>query len=414
MKTRCARRTFPTLLALPLALSPLLAVAASESAAPILDLRYRHEQVDQSGFDRDAVADTLRVRAGYRSVSWHGWSALAEADAVLGLGGDRHNDTRNGQRQYPVIADPVGAEINQALLRHAGDGHVATFGRQRINLGNQRFVGGSAWRQNEQTFDGVRLQATPGERVALEYAWIGGVNTVFGPADSDASNAANRSDNGGDSHLLQATLRLAPAFSATAYHYRLELDDLAVTATAPLGTLSSRTSGLRLEGKQGPWSYAGEYAYQRELDSNPWRLDSRYRLAELGYALRKAVLKAGFESLGGGEGGGNRAFQTPLATKHAFQGWADMFLTTPAQGVDDRYAGVTVPLGGGSLQAWYHDFVPERGGGRYGKEIDLSWARPVPGVKGLAGLVKLARYRSDDATRTLDTDKFWLQLQYAY
>lgn len=412
MQTHRARRRFLPLLPL-LALSPLPAVA-TDGASPILDLRYRHEQVDQAGFARDAVADTLRVRAGYRSAAWHGWSALAEADAVLRLGGERYNDTRNGLRQYPVIADPAGAEINQALLRHAGDRHAATFGRQRINLGNQRFVGGSAWRQNEQTYDGVRLQASPWARLELDYAWVGGINTVFGPTDSAASGVANPSDIDGDSHLLQARLRLAPALSASAYHYRLALEGIAVTATAPPGTLSSRTSGLRLDGAHGGWSYVFEYARQRELDSNPWQLDSRYHLVEIGYARDAATFKAGIESLGGGEGNGNRAFQTPLATKHAFQGWADVFLATPAQGVDDRYAGATLKLAGGSLQAWYHDFVPERGGGRYGKEIDLSYAHPVPGVKGLAGLAKLARYRSDDASRTVDTDKFWLQLQYAY
>ena len=55
-----------------------------------------------------------------------------------------------------------------------------------------------------------------------------------------------------------------------------------------------------------------------------------------------------------------------------------------------------------------------RGGGSYGSEIDLSWGRAIPGVKGLTGLAKLARYRSDDPGRTPDTDKVWLQLQYAY
>ena len=52
--------------------------------------------------------------------------------------------------------------------------------------------------------------------------------------------------------------------------------------------------------------------------------------------------------------------------------------------------------------------------GSYGSEIDLSWGRAIPRVKGLTGLAKLARYRSDDRSRTLDTDKVWLQLQYAY
>ncbi|KAF1692103.1 hypothetical protein CSC65_15165 [Pseudoxanthomonas daejeonensis] len=330
------------------------------------------------------------------------------------MGDGRYNDTRNGQRQYPVIADRPGAEINQALLRYTSGSNTATLGRQRINLGNQRFVGGVGWRQNEQTYDGVRVQLAPLERLSVDYSFVDGINTVFGPDDSAASNRSNPSDIEGQSHLLQVGLRFAPALSASAYHYRLDLDGIAVTATAPPGTLSSHTTGLRLEGAQGAWSYAAEYARQQELADNPWTLDSRYLLAELGYKVRGATLKAGFESLGGGEGTGNRAFQTPLATKHLFQGWADMFLTTPAQGVDDLYAGVSVPLAGGTLQAWYHDFSPQRGGGRYGDEIDLSYAHPIPALKGLSGLLKLARYRSEDRSRTVDTDKLWLQLQYTY
>ncbi|MCY1547804.1 hypothetical protein D9M68_838820 [compost metagenome] len=123
-------------------------------------------------------------------------------------------------------------------------------------------------------------------------------------------------------------------------------------------------------------------------------------------------MKAGYEVLGGAEGPGNRAFQTPLATKHAFQGWADLFLMTPADGIEDAYFGAILPLFGGSLQAWYHDFRAEQGSSRYGKEIDLSYAHPVPDVKGLVGLVKYASYDADDFA--VDTDKLWLQLQYSY
>ena len=38
--------------------------------------------------------------------------------------------------------------------------------------------------------------------------------------------------------------------------------------------------------------------------------------------------------------------QTPLATLHAFNGWADMFLTTPANGLQDLYfrASYTLPM----------------------------------------------------------------------
>ncbi len=384
-----------------------------EQGKPVLDLRYRHESVSQDNALRDAGAHTLRTRLGFQSGRWHGFSGLLEIDNVSHLGGDGFNDTRNGRTTHAVVADPDGTEINQASLRFDGARGSAILGRQRINLDNQRFVGGVAWRQNEQTYDGASLQFKPREGTSVGYAWLDNVNTVFGPADGARANAANRADIDGDSHLFNLRHAFSPALAVTAYHYRLDLENVAVAATAPLGTLSSRTSGVRADGARGAFGYALEYARQRDLAGNPWTLDSEYSLAELGYRVRGVQLKLGQETLGAGPAGpGNRAFQTPLATKHLFQGWADVFLTTPADGLVDRYVGAIMPLAGGTAQAWYHDFSADRGGG-YGREFDLSYAHPIPGVKGLSALVKYARYDSDDRARSVDTEKFWLQLQYS-
>ena len=120
--------------------------------------------------------------------------------------------------------------------------------------------------------------------------------------------------------------------------------------------------------------------------------------------------KLGWEQLGGD---GSTAFQTPLATLHAFNGWADKFLVTPANGLDDRYASVSGKFGSGRLDdklAWtvaWHDFQSDRGGFDYGREWNASLAFPLPA--GFSGLVKLADYRSDGYAR--DTRKLWLQLE---
>src|SRR5579863_6611342 len=37
------------------------------------------------------------------------------------------------------------------------------------------------------------------------------------------------------------------------------------------------------------------------------------------------------------QGNGHAGFSTPLATTHLFDGWADMFLTTPANGLGNFY-----------------------------------------------------------------------------
>lgn len=382
---------------------------------PIFDLRYRYEQVEQGNALRDAKAHTLRTRLGYRTGKWNGFSGLIEADHVGDMGGNHYNSTRNGRTDRAVVADPDGAAINQLLLRYDARRGSAALGRQRINLDNQRFVGGVAWRQNEQTYDAALLQFKPVDGLNFTYAWLDRIHTVFGPDNEPWANASNQARIKGDSHLFNLNYVASSQFTLSAYHYRLDLENAAVAPTAPLGTLSSATSGLRTSGSIDGLSYAFEYARQKNASGNPWKLDSRYVLAEAGYAFEnKSHFKLGYEALGGDDGPGNRAFQTPLATKHLFQGWADLFLTTPADGLEDRYVMASVPLAGGTLAGWYHDFQAERGSTDFGKEFDLSYARAVPGVKGLSALLKFARYRSDDVTRTVDTDKYWLQLQYAY
>ena len=410
----------PSLLSLAIATSALSpAISVAEDFTDLftkgkvgVDLRYRYEHVDQDNALANANAQTLRTRLSVQSGKWYGLSTLIEADNVSRLGDDSYNNTRNGQKNFSVVADPGTSEINQSLLRYDHQLGSVVLGRQRINLDNQRFIGSVAWRQNEQTYDGVLGQLKPVRGLTLTYAYLANINTIFGPENGRYANRSNPADIHGHSHLLNVQYALIPELTITAYQYLLGLDNLALSASGAYGTQSSRTSGLRLSGAAHGWSYALEYARQLDYAGNPQRLDSDYYLAELGYSIGGAQLKAGYEVLGGDGGSGNRAFQTPLATKHAFQGWADVFLVTPADGVKDAYAGTSTPLLGGSLQAWYHDFRAERGGSHYGEELDLSYGHPIPGVKGLSALVKYAYYNADQFA--VDTEKLWLQVQYSY
>ena len=383
-------------------------------AKPIFDLRYRYEHVDQDNALKHANAQTLRTRIGVQSGSWYGLSALVEADNVSRLGKSAYNNTRNGQAEYSAVPDPDGSEINQALLRYDHTLGSAVVGRQRINLDNQRFVGGVGWRQNEQTYDGLLGQLKPIDGLTLTYAYIDNINSIFGPEDNRFDNFTNPADIEGHSHLINARYQAMPELAITAYSYLLGLDNIAsVNDAAMLGSLSSKTTGVRLNGAIQGVSYVLEYARQKDYADNPLELSSEYYLAELGYTITDVALKGGVEVLGGDSSAtGNRAFQTPLATKHAFQGWADTFLLTPADGVQDVYVGGSLPLFGGTLQAWYHDFRAERGSRQYGEELDVSYSRAIPLVKGLVATVKYAGYDADDFA--VDTEKVWAQLQYTY
>lgn len=396
---------------------------------PILDARYRYEYVDQNAVKGKAALDhanaqTLRTRLGFQTGKWYGLSSLVEADNVARIGNESFNSTRNGQKEYSVVPDPDGTEINQALLRYDHKYGSAVAGRQRINLDNQRFIGSVAWRQNEQTYDGGLLQLKPLAGLTLTSAYIDNINTVFGPENGKYDNKTNPANIDGHSQLFNAQYVVMPELTVTAYTYLLDLDNIATNMASAVGTLSSQTSGLRLSGVVSGFTYAAEFAQQEDYGDNPNQLDSDYYLAELGYTVAGVAVKAGYEVLGGGDNGNsnvknsNLAFQTPLATKHAFQGWADVFLTTPADGIEDAYIGATAPLLGGTVQAVYHDFSAQQGGDNYGEELDISYGHPVPGVKGLVALAKYANYDSADNSvssfNNVDTQKFWLQLQYSY
>jgi hypothetical protein len=95
--------------------------------------------------------------------------------------------SENGKTQYPVVADPGGTEINQVYLKYTADSANGIYGRQRINYSNQRFVGDIAWRQNEQTFDGLRGNWQALDNLNLDYSYSYRVLRVFGPDDGTFS-----------------------------------------------------------------------------------------------------------------------------------------------------------------------------------------------------------------------------------
>lgn len=105
----------------------------------------------------------------------------------------------------------------------------------------------------------------------------------------------------------------------------------------------------------------------------------------------------------------NVGFATPLATLHKFQGWADMFLSTPGDGIEDAYVSVGGKLGPVKLAATYHDFQAESSSTDFGTEIDVVATWPVN--KQFTVQAKYAAFDTDDSARYVDVDKYWLTLQ---
>lgn len=400
---------------LPLLISMLVALpAAGEEAADFfrggkagLDLRYRFENVEQDDKPSTGEANTLRLRLRLESGVVQGFSGLLELDHIEAIGDLRYDDTRNGLTQYPVIADPQGTDFNQAWLQWRGARETQLrAGRQRIVFGNERFVGPVGWRQNEQTFDALRLdtRALPG--AAVSYVYVDRVQRVFGP-DSGVPPATLSSD----SHLLDVRTTALPVGTLV---FHAELLDFENAPQLSLDTLGARYEGERAvtEGWKGGWAL--EYAVQKDAGANAAEVDAHYGLVELRLQSAALGFSAGYELLSGERGTftatTNPAFQTPLATLHLFQGWADKFLTTPSAGIEDLWLGVNGKVGGWTGRVVWHDFGAEATGAHYGSEWDASVSRKFAERYEL--LLKYAGYSADELLT--DTSKYWVQFAASF
>ena len=389
---------------------PALADGSGDLAAAItagkagVNVRARYERVDQDNIGSDADALTARLRLNYGTGKWNGLSLFAEFDHVFHLVSDFNSGggTSPAKSGFPVVADPKGSDLNQLYVDYGIDEKThLRVGRQRILLDNQRFVGGVGWRQNEQTYDGLTVTTSAIERTALQYSYIGNVRRIFGErVDAGRNNV--------DVHLLNARVTLNDKWSVTPYYYRIDNDDVAAFSTATLG---ARLSGKIRAGRQ-ELALVAEFARQSDIANNPVSYDANYLHLEAGLPLDGGwKLGLGYESLGGDSNDAGKMFRTPLATLHKFQGWADRFLTTPAQGIGDLYASAGYSHGDWTFNGVYHDFSAESGSGDYGSELDLSAGLKLSQNYGV--LFKGAFFSGDSAAYP-DTNKFWIMFTANY
>ena len=384
----------------------------------ILDTRLRMEQVDQDPLAEEADAVTLRARLGLETGKAWNTSLLIEGEGVIPLHDSYRPDPSSTENAiYPVVADPEAYEINRFQFTNTSlPGTTLTLGRQRIGLDDQRFVGAVAWRQNEQTFDAFRVVNRSVANLVLDATYLNRVNRVFGD-DSE------QGDYKGDSFLLNASYQTKIG-KITAFGYLLDFEPI---ATVPAGMNpvrdSTSTYGLRFAGEKPAGkikvAYVASYATQTDYADNPLDFDLDYWTAELTGTFRQYSLGVGAEVL---EGNGlpllaGKGFTTPLATLHKFQGWADKFLTTPANGIEDIYATGSATLKGVgvldtlSFIASYHDYQAEQISADYGEEWNLSLAAKI---KRFNVMFKYADYTQGVPTAGRDTEKLWMQLEFIW
>lgn len=415
-----------------LSVSVLPAVAAPALAQdvtlkPIVEARLRYETVEQDGplpliEDRQADAVTIRLRAG-GELSSGPFAFLAEAEGTLAIDG-HYNSGVNGKTLYPIVPDPENVEANRVQLQYRTKPLVVTVGRQRINLDDQRFVGSVGWRQNEQTFDAVRVEYMGVKNLKVDMTYAISARTIWGIDGGKFGASSRPTQIDGDDVFANISYKTKYG-TLTGFAYLVDEEE----AVVALRRNSSQTYGARFVGalplaKKVKLSYLASYAHQSDYAKNPVAYSADYAAAELGLDISAFKLNAGYELLGSDAGAtgfaGGFAFQTPFATLHKFNGWADKFLTTPATGIQDYYAGAayTLPKVGkmGPLVAsfTFHHFSSDRLSIHYGDEYDAQVALKID--KRLSGLIKYADYERKGIASfagDADTKKFWAQIDYS-
>jgi hypothetical protein len=408
-------------------------VDAVAAGRPIIDLRARYENVDdQSKTTTVGEAGTFRARLGYETGVWNGLSMQGDFDQVWLIGG-AYNSTRNGKTGDPVIADPAMTALNRLQLTYQSDYDTKlVLGRQRILIGNMRFIGNSGWRQHEQTFDALSAVNTSIPDLTLTYAYLYRVNRVNGPdLPSPSSTAAAATGQANyfksDSNILDGVYGGVPGLRLEGYAYLLNLSAPGYASLpaqqSAAARLSSQTYGLRADytlsfpgGISG--KLTGEIANQSNYASNPLSFDLNYYLAEASASYQGFKALAGYEVL---EGNGTIGFSTPLATLHIFNGWADMFLTTPANGLKDLYFQATYSLPADAIamksfnpSVIYRSYATDHLNAGIGSEWDAQGELVVDA--NLSLLAKYANYQGSGIAFGGFADKsvLWLQSAWKY
>jgi len=369
---------------------------------PIFQYRLRYETVNLDGFTENADALTSRIRAGFETGAWKNTKFLIDFEHV-GAHEEDFNSTINGRTEFPVVADPEVTELNRFQLTNTTfDDTVITLGRQRINHSDQRFVGAVAWRQNEQTFDGLRVVNKSVEGLTVDVTYVDQVNRIFGD-----DSPGGRWDS--QSLFFNAAYKVPvekAAITVSAFSYLLDFEDDAPAA-------SSQTYGVQVLAKKGLFSGKARYAVQSEYADQPVDYSADYLNLEGTVAKNGFAGSFGYEVLG--SDGGVKAFSTPLATLHKFNGFADLFLGTPNNGLEDIYGTITYTaknVGPAKLVkafVTYHDFSSDVGGVDFSDEFN---AVLVTKFGRTSVLFKYADYKAE-AFRS-DTAKFWAQVDWTF
>lgn len=322
-------------------------------------VRIRYEYRDPSGGGPDAFT-SMRVRLGLDVEIEEGLSIFIQAQDVRIWGEESHP-------LFDYRADNL--DLHQGYLKFRGEGTswlTTTVGRMETNFGGQRLVGAIGWKQQGQSFDGVRFDAEAGgTRWALiaytlhdetavgvtedeELYGVYGTLLSVGPGSLDLYWLYDRLRGGAtsDEHVIGARYVFSGEFSG-----RLEVS--LETGTRADVDVSAFMLGARVGKDFGGGEFSATLWYDYLTGDDPATPEVE-------------------------------VFNTFFGTNHKFYGFADLFLNIPAHtagaGLQDLALKLSwKPSAGVDVGIDLHSFhAAEQGtltGTHFGEELDVTLRR---------------------------------------
>ncbi len=437
--------------ALPEADAPYTFLDSVKDGKALTNFLLRYETVEQDGFSNgtakfdDANGLFLRSLVGWQTAPYNSLSFTAQITDVHQFT-DNHNDRRgnvseSGNGNFANIVDPSFTDINQLFVDWTAIRNTRVrLGRQVVNLDNVRFIGDIAFRLNTQVFDGISVlnKSIPNTEIfASHFAQVRQINTALRQGGID---------------LLNVKHYISPSETLVGYGYFIDVENLSQNGGNPLAAptaaqggnglggsqdvnsafttdQSNKTIGIRLDGVRAinpEWKgvYTAEFAKQSDYAGGNPEIDAYYYKLGGGASYAGWTVRVDREKLSSNDG--RYGFQTPLGTNHLFQGWADVFLATPRQGLEDTFLTITGTYEKVSVYAAFHMFKSDENfqsvgklSDDYGSEFNFRLAYPVN--KNLVTKFEYANYSEKDvygtltgAARRADRQITWLTAQYTF
>lgn len=359
-------------------------------------LRYESFDLDNGNPALDRDGTSIRVRYGYTTPNFSGFTAMVEGETLSRVGGESTDI-------HPLDDAGDGTDLNQLWVQYKdADYGSVKVGRQIYSLDDHRFIGHVGWRQNIQTFDAATAEFSGVDKLSVKGFYLA------------EQHAVNGTHNELDAFGLNVGYAFSPSFKLTGFYYNIEGDDVG-NANASNQTIGFRATGsFKID--EVKIMYAGSVAEQEDTGPSTLDYDAGYLAGDLSAVVKGLTLGGGFEILEPG-------FRTPLATVHKFNGFADALLPLGGftNGLEDFYvyAGYTIPVGNGiKTKVIYHWFDSESSGAAGqdgGTEIDLVASYSINKYLSLVG--KYGDYEEDGGVGNagaVDKKMFTFEMNFKY